>query len=54
VDEQAEDKHMTALQIASHEGHLDIVEYLLDNKASIELADDDGDTPLLYAAYGYV
>ncbi|XP_022698616.1 E3 ubiquitin-protein ligase MIB2-like isoform X1 [Varroa jacobsoni] len=42
----------TALQVTCHQGHLTIVELLLRAKASLESADDDGDTALHYAAFG--
>ncbi|KAM7312463.1 E3 ubiquitin-protein ligase MIB2 isoform X1 [Ixodes scapularis] len=42
----------TALQVASHQGHQEIVELLLQCAASVEAQDDDGDTALHYAAFG--
>lgn len=42
----------TALQIASYEGKLDVVKYLLDKKADVNIKDDEGDTALHYAAFG--
>jgi len=40
----ANDSGLTALHQAAQEGHANIVKYLLDNGADIELTDDDGDT----------
>ncbi len=42
----------TCLQVASHQGHTELVGLLLSKMASMEIADDDGDTALHYAAFG--
>jgi len=42
----------TALQVASHQGGMDMVTLLLNAKADIELKDNDGDTALHYSAFG--
>ncbi|XP_030641535.1 E3 ubiquitin-protein ligase MIB2 isoform X2 [Chanos chanos] len=42
----------TALQVASHQGHMDVVKVLLQANSSIELKDEDGDTALHYTAFG--
>lgn len=42
----------TCLQVASHQGHLEIVELLLSKAANLEVADDDGDKALHYATFG--
>lgn len=42
----------TCLQVASHQGHTELVKLLLSKSASLEIADDDGDTALHYAAFG--
>lgn len=42
----------TALQVASHEGHLAIVTHLLRAGANVNASDSDGDTCLHYAAFG--
>ncbi|KAL7645433.1 UNVERIFIED_CONTAM: hypothetical protein RMT77_003819 [Armadillidium vulgare] len=42
----------TCLQVACHQGHLDLVRLLLHHNASLHMADDDGDTPLHYSAFG--
>lgn len=42
----------TCLQVASHQGHTELVRLLLSKSASLEIADDDGDTALHYAAFG--
>lgn len=44
----------TALQVASHQGHKDIVQFLLMSTAKLELQDEDGDSALHYSAFGYV
>ena len=44
----------TCLQVACHQGHMDMVRLLLDHKASLDIADDDGDLALHYAAFGSV
>ncbi|KAH1024185.1 E3 ubiquitin-protein ligase MIB2 [Dendroctonus ponderosae] len=42
----------TALQVASHQGHLSIVKHLLRAGANVNASDSDGDTCLHYAAFG--
>ena len=42
----------TALQVACHQGHLNVVRCLLDRGAHTTTPDQDGDTPLHYAAFG--
>lgn len=42
----------SALQVASHQGYLEIVSTLLSANADINLKDDEGDTALHYAAFG--
>jgi E3 ubiquitin-protein ligase mind-bomb len=42
----------TALQVACHQGHTDVVEILLGAHADLESMDDDGDTPLHYCCFG--
>ena len=42
----------TCLQVACHQGHLDLVRLLLDNGTSLQTVDDDGDTALHYSAFG--
>ena len=39
----------TSLHFAAQEGRENIVKYLLDNGATVDLTDDDGDTPLSLA-----
>ncbi len=41
---------VTALMLASHNGHLSVVRALLQNNANINLADEVGYTPLLFAS----
>ena len=50
VNEKMEGK--TALQLACYEGHHNIVEFLLKNKAELNVKDTEGDTALHYAAFG--
>lgn len=42
----------TCLQVAAHQGHKELCILLLDNGASLHAVDEDGDTPLHYAAFG--
>ncbi|XP_059468755.1 E3 ubiquitin-protein ligase MIB2-like [Neocloeon triangulifer] len=42
----------TLLQIAAHEGKLEIASILLDANASLDEVDDEGDSALHYAAFG--
>ncbi|KAG5886403.1 hypothetical protein JTB14_030762 [Gonioctena quinquepunctata] len=42
----------TALQVASHQGHVQVVDLLLKCGASVNASDNDGDTCLHYAAFG--
>lgn len=42
----------TALHVAAHQGHIEIVKLLLQSGASVNAKDNDGDTCLHYAAFG--
>lgn len=42
----------TALQVACHEGHLEMVDLLLSTKAALDATDEEGDTPLHYSCFG--
>ncbi|XP_074500705.1 E3 ubiquitin-protein ligase MIB2 isoform X5 [Sebastes fasciatus] len=42
----------TALQVAAHQGHMEVVKALLQANSSIEVKDEDGDTSLHYTAFG--
>lgn len=48
----AKNQGRTALQIASYQGHLEVVKALLQAHANVNLRDDEGDTALHYAAFG--
>ena len=37
-----------------HEGYLDLMKYLLRQGMDLNETDDEGDSPLHYAAFGYV
>uniref|UniRef100_UPI00398E4BB9 E3 ubiquitin-protein ligase MIB2 n=1 Tax=Pristiophorus japonicus TaxID=55135 RepID=UPI00398E4BB9 len=42
----------TALQVAAHQGHTEVVKILLQANAQLEIHDEDGDTALHYASFG--
>ncbi|XP_056096411.1 E3 ubiquitin-protein ligase MIB2 isoform X1 [Rhinichthys klamathensis goyatoka] len=42
----------TALQVAAHQGHVEVVKVLLQANSSIEAKDEDGDAALHYTAFG--
>lgn len=42
----------TCLQVAAHQGQYEICTILLEAGASLRAVDEDGDTPLHYAAFG--
>lgn len=44
----------TCLQVAAHQGQRELCTLLLDAGASLRAIDEDGDTPLHYAAFGYI
>lgn len=44
----------SALQVASHQGHKEIVQILLTHNAKLTVQDEDGDTALHYSAFGCV
>lgn len=43
----------TALQVAAHQGHMEVVKALLQANSSVEVKDEDGDTALHYTAFGW-
>jgi len=45
-------QNRTALQVAAHEGHQNIVVLLLNAGADANIQDDDGDSAYHYAAIG--
>ena len=47
-------ENRTALQVAAHEGHREIVILLLDAGADAKMQDEDGDSAYHYAAFGFV
>lgn len=50
VNEHSSNK--TALQVASHQGHLDVVKILTQAGANMNIPDQEGDTALHYAVFG--
>uniref|UniRef100_A0A3Q3A568 E3 ubiquitin-protein ligase MIB2 n=1 Tax=Kryptolebias marmoratus TaxID=37003 RepID=A0A3Q3A568_KRYMA len=42
----------TALQVAAHQGHMEVVKALLQANSSVDVKDEDGDTALHYTAFG--
>lgn len=42
----------TCLQVAAHQGHKALVEYLLSVGANVNIVDKEGDSVLHYAAFG--
>lgn len=42
----------TSLLVAAHQGHLELVQYLISKSARLDVTDDDGDTVLHYAVFG--
>ncbi|CAL8095409.1 unnamed protein product [Orchesella dallaii] len=42
----------TPLQVAAHQGHIEIVVLLIAAGVNLEVSDDDGDTALHYSAFG--
>ena len=47
-------ENKTALHLAAFEGQVEVLKYLLQNKADTKVTDDEGDTVLHFAAFGYV
>lgn len=42
----------TCLQVAAHQGHINIIKYLLSVRANVNIVDKEGDSTLHYAAFG--
>lgn len=42
----------TCLQVAAHQGHINIIKYLLSIRANVNIVDKEGDSTLHYAAFG--
>ena len=53
IDQQSITKGLTALHISCHEGHVDVVKFLLKSKANLEIQDNEGNTALHYSCFGY-
>ena len=51
IDKRQPEKGYTAIQFASAFGHLDIVKYLIEKGANVNIQDDDGDSPLHDACF---
>jgi len=47
-------QNKTALQLAAHQGHQDVVVLLLNAGADASIPDEDGDSAYHYAANGYI
>ena len=52
VDSKHYENGWASLHGASFKGYTEIVTLLLENECNINISDNDGDTPLIYAAYG--
>jgi len=50
IDQKSSGK--TALQVSCHQGHIDIVKFLISSKANLEIQDNEGDTALHYSCFG--
>ncbi|XP_053675177.1 E3 ubiquitin-protein ligase MIB2 [Anopheles nili] len=42
----------TCLQVAAHQGHVELVKYLLQHGANVNVVDKEGDSTLHYASFG--
>lgn len=42
----------TCLQVSAHQGHINIIKYLLSVRANVNIVDKEGDSTLHYAAFG--
>ncbi|MCX7998213.1 MAG: ankyrin repeat domain-containing protein, partial [Leptospiraceae bacterium] len=49
INTKDEQSQATALILAANKGHLEIVKFLLDNRANVYLEDEYGWTPLFFA-----
>jgi len=47
-------ENITALHVAAHQGHQDVVVLLLNAGADATMKDEDGDNAYHYAAYGFI
>lgn len=50
VDRRSSGK--SGLQVACHQGHREVVQFLLTSGADMSQQDEDGDTALHYAVFG--
>ena len=46
-------ENKTALHLAAYEGQVEVVKFLLQNNADTAMTDNEGDTALHFAAFGY-
>lgn len=51
IDQRSSGK--TAIQVSSHQGHIEIVKFLITSKANLEIQDSEGDTALHYSCFGF-
>lgn len=50
IDQKSSGK--TAIQVSSHQGHIDVVKFLVGSKANLEITDLEGDTALHFSCFG--
>ena len=51
IDQKSSGK--TALHVSCHQGHIDLVKYLINSKANLEIQDGEGDSALHYSCFGF-
>lgn len=52
VKVNGQSSNKTALQVAAHQGHVDVVKILVQAGANLSIPDQEGDTALHYAVFG--